>query len=81
MRVDEEISSFKKIKQCVRQRYVLTPDLFSLYIEMLMQNLKGYPGIRIGGQNLRYTVDNVLRKKKKRRTTLLRKKAETKGWN
>ena len=45
MGVDEEISSFKKIKRGVRQGCMLFPDLFSLYNEIVMQNLEKYPGI------------------------------------
>ena len=63
MGVDGEINSFKKIKCGVRQGYVLSPHLFSLYSEIIMQNLEGYPGIKVGGHNvnnLRYSNDTVL---------------------
>ena len=63
MRDDGELSSFQKIKHGVRQVYVLSPDLFSIYSEIIMQNLKGYPGIKVGGHNinnLRYADDTVL---------------------
>ena len=39
------------------------PHLFSSYSEIIMQNIKGYPGIEVVGHNvnnLRYTDDTVL---------------------
>ena len=41
----------QKIKPGVRQGCVLFPDLFYIYNEIIMQNLEGYPGIKIGGHN------------------------------
>ena len=61
MRVDGEMSLFKKIKHGVRQGCVLSPDLFSLYSENIM--LGGYPGMKVGGYNvkkLRYADDILL---------------------
>ena len=63
MRVKGEISAFQKIKRGVRQGCVLSPDLFSLYSEIIMRNIEGQPGIRVGGHNinnLRYADDTVL---------------------
>ena len=63
MRVEGEISAFQKIKRGVRQGCVLCPDLFSLYGEIIMRNIEGQPGIRVGGHNinnLRYADDTVL---------------------
>ena len=63
MRVEGEISAFQKIKRWVRQGCVLSPDLFSLYSEIIMRNIEGQPGIRVGGHNinnLRYADDTVL---------------------
>ena len=63
MRVQGEISAFQKIKRGVRQGCVLSPDLFSLYSEIIMPNIEGQPGIRVGGHNinnLRYADDTVL---------------------
>ena len=57
MRVVREISSFKNIKPGVRQRCVLCSNLFSHYSEIIMQNLEGYPGIKVEWHiinNLRY---------------------------
>ena len=42
---------------------MLSPDLFSPYSEIIIPNLEGYLGIKIGEQNvnnLRYTDDTVL---------------------
>ena len=63
MRVEGEISAFQKIKRGVRQGCVLSPDLFSLYSEIIMRNIEGQLGIRVGGHNminLRYADDTVL---------------------
>ena len=63
MRVEGEISAFQKIKRGVRQVCVLSPDLFSLYSEIIMRNIEGQPGIRVEGHNinnLRYADDTVL---------------------
>ena len=63
MRVEGEISAFQKIKRGVRQGCVVSPDLFSLYSEIIMRNIEGQPGIRVGGHNinnLRYADDTVL---------------------
>ena len=55
MRGDGEIRSFIKQSKPVS----FSPDLFSLYSEIIMWNLDGYPGIKIGGHYVnifRYTV-------------------------
>ena len=60
-RRDQCISENKK--RGVRQGCVLSPDLFSLYSEIIMRNIEGQPGIRVGGHNinnLRYADDTVL---------------------
>ena len=61
MRVNREISSFKKIKRGIRCG--LSPDLFFHCREIILQNLGGYPGIKEGGHNvnyLRYAYGTVL---------------------
>ena len=63
MRVRDESSESGKFKQDVRQGCVLSPDLFSLYSEIIMRNIKDLPGIKVGGynfNNLRYADDTVL---------------------
>ena len=63
MGVEIEISAFQKIKRGVRQACVLSPDLFSLCIELIRRNIKGQPGIRVGGHNinnLKYADDTIL---------------------
>ncbi|GFO26403.1 retrovirus-related pol polyprotein from type-1 retrotransposable element r2 [Plakobranchus ocellatus] len=61
--MDNKTSTFQDIKRGVRQDCVLSPDLFSLYSEIIMRNLENHPGIKVGGQNinnLRYADDTVL---------------------
>ncbi|GFN90606.1 endonuclease-reverse transcriptase [Plakobranchus ocellatus] len=63
MRVEYKTSTFQDIKRGVREGCVLSPDLFSLYSEIIMRNLENHPGIRVGGQNinnLRYADDTVV---------------------
>ena len=48
---------------------MLSPDIFSLYSEIIMQNLEGNPGIKVGGHNLnnlRHADDTVLMPKIKK---------------
>ncbi|GFN85343.1 endonuclease-reverse transcriptase [Plakobranchus ocellatus] len=63
MRIENKTSTFQDIKRGVRQGCVLSPDLFSLYSEIIMRNLDNHSGIKVGGQsinNLRYSDDTVL---------------------
>ncbi|GFS23270.1 retrovirus-related Pol polyprotein from type-1 retrotransposable element R2 [Elysia marginata] len=63
VRVEEETSNFQNIKRGVRQECVLTPDLFSLYSEMIMRQIEEMKGLKIGGHNInniRYADDTVL---------------------
>ena len=63
IRIESEISEYQKIKRGVRQGCVLSPDLFSLYSEVIMRKIENMPGIAIGGHNinnLRYADDTVL---------------------
>ncbi|GFR89803.1 endonuclease-reverse transcriptase [Elysia marginata] len=60
MRVEGETSTYQKIKRGVRQGWVLSPDLFSLYSEFIMRSIEGLIGIHIGEHiinNLRYADD------------------------
>ncbi|GFN78228.1 retrovirus-related pol polyprotein from type-1 retrotransposable element r2 [Plakobranchus ocellatus] len=63
MRVENENSTFQDIKRGVRKGCVLSPDLLSLYSEIIMRNLENHPGIKVSGHNinnLRYVDDTVL---------------------
>ena len=63
IRIESEISEYQKIKRGVRQGCVLSPDLFSLYSEVIMRKIENMPGVAIGGHNinnLRYADDTVL---------------------
>ncbi|GFO35533.1 RNA-directed DNA polymerase from mobile element jockey [Plakobranchus ocellatus] len=52
MRIENKTSTFQDIKRGVRQGCVLSPDLFSLYSEIIMRNSENHPGIKVGGQNI-----------------------------
>ena len=54
----------KKIKCGVTQGCVLSPDLFPPYNDIIVQNLEGYPRIKVGGHNvhhLRYAAAVLIR--------------------
>ena len=47
----------------MRQGCVLSPDLFSLYTQIILEEMSELPGIRIGGRNInniRYADDMVM---------------------
>ena len=51
------------IKQGIRQGCVASSHLFTLYTEMIMRNIEGNGGFRVGGtviNNLRYADDTVI---------------------
>ena len=51
------------------------PQTFSLYSEIIMRNLKEYPGIKVGGHNLnslRYADDTALIAETKGLGTIIR---------
>ena len=63
VRINGEETEYQEIKRGVRQGCVLSPDLFSLYGEMIMRRIRECEGVRIGGQNvnnIRYADDTVL---------------------
>ena len=55
MRVGEETSEWIDIEQGLRQGSVLSPDSFSLYTQLVMQELNWLEGIKIGGKNVNNT--------------------------
>ena len=63
VRVNSIMSEYVEIERGVRQGCVLSPDLFSLYTEMIMRYIIEMEGIRVGGvnvNNLRYADDTAL---------------------
>ena len=63
IRIGDEKSGWVNIEKGVRQGCVLSPDLFSLYTQLVMDELAELDGIRIGGRNVnnvRYADDMVL---------------------
>ena len=63
MRVGNDKSEYVKIQKGVRQGCVFSPDLFNLYSEMILRELKDFSGFVVGGNNinnLRYADDTVL---------------------
>ena len=63
MRIGNDLSAFQDIKRGVRQGCVLSPDLFSIYSEIIMRALECMPGIKVIGynmNNIRYADDTVL---------------------
>ena len=63
VRIGADQSDWMDIKRGVRQGCVLSPDLFSLYSEMIMRSIEGKEGLAIGGRNInniRYADDTVL---------------------
>lgn len=73
IRIESEFSKYRKIQNRVRQGGIFSPDLFYLYRETILIELKVLPGIIIGGRNLdniRYTDDTVLLADSKKTTRL-----------
>ena len=52
IRIDNDLSKYVEIKRGVRQGCVLSPDLFSLYSEMIMREVKDMDGIKVNGENI-----------------------------
>ena len=63
MKIENRISAYKQIKRGVRQGCVFSPDLFNLYSEQIVREIKECKGLVIGGysmNNVRYADDTVL---------------------
>ena len=63
VKVENERSDWVDIERGVRQGCVLSPDLFSMYTQIVMEELAEVEGVRIGGKNLnniRYADDMVM---------------------
>ena len=50
--IDKDVSKYVEIKRGVRQGCVLSPDLFLLYSEIIMREIKDMDGIKINGENV-----------------------------
>ena len=63
VKINGEETGWQAVRRGVRQGCVLSPDLFSLYGEIIMRGISEYEGIRMGGRNInniRYADDTVL---------------------
>ena len=63
VRHNGEASESMNIKQGIRQGCVASPHLFALYTEMIMRNIEGKGGFRVGGtvvNNVRHADDTVI---------------------
>ena len=62
IRIDDDCSVYKPICRGVRQGCVFSPDLFNIYSDMILRNIKQIEGVIVGGNNinnLRYADDTV----------------------
>ena len=64
VKIGDDRSDWIKIEKGVRQGCVLSPDLFSLYSQLVMDKMEQLDGIKIGDRNInniiRYADDTVL---------------------
>ena len=63
VKINDKVGNFTPMQRRVRQECVLSPDLFLLYSEIVLEHIEGEDGIKIGGHNinnLRYADDAVL---------------------
>ena len=61
--IGQDMSDWVNIAKGVRQGCVLSPELFSLYTEMIMRKINHMDGVRIGGinvNNIRYADDTAI---------------------
>ena len=62
IKIGSDLSSYVEIKRRVRQGWVLFPDLFWLYSEFAMRELRDKEGIEVNGENInniRYADDTA----------------------
>ena len=63
VKIDNNLTPWFEVRRGVRQGCVLSPDLFSVYGEMILRNIRDMEGIKVGGvniNNIRYADDTVL---------------------
>ena len=63
VRIENKLSEWIIIERGVTQGSVLSPDLFSLYSEMILREIEEFHGVLINGRNInniRYADDYVL---------------------
>ena len=63
VRINSEKTDWVRIERGVRQGCVLSPDIFSLYSQKVMEEIEELEGVRVGGRNInciRYADDTVL---------------------
>ena len=63
IRIEGEETEYHSIRRGVRQGCVMSPDLFSLYSEIIMREIQECEGVRVGGHNLnniRFADDTAL---------------------
>ena len=63
MRIDVDCSVYKPICRVMRQGFVFSTDLFKIYSEIILHNIKHHEGVTVGGNNinnLRHADDTVL---------------------
>ena len=61
--IDNNLTPWIEIKRGVRQGCVMSPHLFSIYGEIILRNIMGMEGIKVGGvniNNIRYADDTVI---------------------
>ena len=63
VKIGEKETEWIEIRKGVRKGCILSPDLFSLYSQRVMDELEGLEGVKVGGRNInniRYADDTVL---------------------
>ena len=63
VRVGDDVSEWVNIEKGVRQGCVLSPELFSLYTQLVMEEMRDLEGVKVGGKdinNIRYADDMVM---------------------